>query len=375
MSIINLQKVKIFILIDQMHSHGGIEKLVAMKANYWTEHFCYDVTVVSTEQKSLPPVYEMSKKVEQVDLGIGYHRTLSFFHPKNLKNLWVNKNRLLKLIRGRQPDLILVASHIPVTYLLPFLKTGAITIKEFHYSRFRPQLTLKDKIFAAVERYYDYLVVLSKEEETYYSSPNTVVIPNPVVASEWLLTPISERKNIAVAALRFAPVKQIEKMVEAWELFCRNNSSWELHLYGEEVSDYAEELRQMVISKKLEDTIFFKGQSQNIQRVFSESKVLLMTSSQECFPMVILEAQSCGLPVISFDSPTGPRNIINEGKDGLLIELNNTDAFALALDDLLNDPARMTDMSKAAVVNAQNFQLDKVMDLWKNTIFEKNTHV
>ena len=59
--------MKIFILIDQMNSHGGIEKLVTMKASYWTEHFGYDVTVVSTEQKSLPPVYEMSKKVKQVD--------------------------------------------------------------------------------------------------------------------------------------------------------------------------------------------------------------------------------------------------------------------------------------------------------------------
>lgn len=367
--------MKIFILIDQMNSHGGIEKLVAMKANYWTEHFGYDVTVVSTEQKGLPPIYEMSKKVKQVDLGIGYHRMLSFFHPANLKNLWVNKSRLLKLIRAKQPDFIIVASHIPMTYLLPFLSTGAITVKEIHYSRFGQELTLKEKVFAVVERYYDYLVVLSMEEKSFYSSSNTVIIPNPVSTVSNLLRPISERKNVAVAALRFAPVKQIEKMVEAWELFYRNNSSWELHLYGEAGNEYAEEIRQMVSTKKLEEAIYFKGQSPGIDEVFSESKVLLMTSSQECFPMVILEAQSCGMAVVSFDAPTGPRNIINDGRDGLLVELDNTKEFANALNALVNNPVRMTAMSQAAIDNADNFQLEKVMNLWKNTIFEKNNHV
>ena len=367
--------VKIFILIDQMNSHGGIEKLVAMKANYWSEHFGYDVTVVSTEQRGMPYVYKPSPEVRLVDLEIGYDRSISFFHPKNLRNLWVNRGRLLKLTKKENPDFIVVASHIPMTYLLPFLKTGAMTIKEFHYSRFKQHLTFKEKIFATVERYYDYLVILSKEEETFYSSSNTVVIPNPVNIVSKLVIPISERKNVAVAALRFAPVKQIEKMVEIWERFFRNNPSWELHLYGEAKNEYAQEIRQMVISKNLQDTILFKGESNGIQHVFSESKVLLMTSSQECFPMAILEAQSCGMPVVSFDSPTGPRNIINDGKDGLLVELYNINAFAHALNELVNNSARMRAMSQAALENAGKFQIDKVMDVWKNTIFEKNTHV
>lgn len=367
--------MKIFILIDQMNSHGGIEKLVAMKANYWSEQFGYQVTVISTEQKGLPFVYGLNPKVRVIDLEISYDRSISFFHPKNLRNLWVNRGRLLKLTRSDKPDFILVASHIPVTYLLPFLSIGAITVKEFHYSRFRQQVTLKDKFFASIERYYNYLVVLSKEEEKFYTSSNTVVIPNPVSTECGLLKPITERKNVAVAAMRFAPVKQIEKMVEAWERFYLHNSKWELHLYGEAGNQYAEEIRQMVISKNLQDTILFKGESNEIQDVFSESKVLLMTSSQECFPMVILEAQSCGMPVVCFDAPTGPRNIINDGEDGLLVAFDNVNAFAYALNALVNNPARMSAMSQAAADNARNFQLEKVMNIWKNTIFEKNTHV
>ena len=247
--------MRIFILIDQLHSHGGIEKLVAMKANYWTDVFRYEVKIISTEQNNLPAVYAISEGVQWADLGISYNRNLSFFHPGNLRKLWINKIRLLQLIRTENPDFVLVASHIPMTYLLPFLQTRVSTIKEFHYSKFRQQVTLKEKVFAAVERFYDYLVILSKEEETFYSSPNTVVIPNPVNRADRLLTPISERKNIAVAALRFAPVKQIEKMVEAWELFHRQNPSWELHLFGETGNSYFEAIREMVGVKKLTDTI------------------------------------------------------------------------------------------------------------------------
>ncbi|MCG2779431.1 MAG: glycosyltransferase [Weeksellaceae bacterium] len=364
--------MKIFILIDQLHSHGGIEKLVAMKANYWTDIFGYEVKIISTEQGELATVYNLSGEVQQVDLNISYNRSRSFFHPENLKKLWINKNRLLKIIRRNKPDFILVASHIPMTYLLPFLKTDAIKVKEFHYSKFSQQRSWKEKIFEAVEKYYDYLVVLSREEKMFYTSQNALVIPNPVNNEDRVLTPILQRKNIAVAALRFAPVKQIEKMVEVWELFYRQNPSWELHLYGETGNEYYGELLRMVTSKKLESTIVFKGQSDDIHRVFCESQVLLMTSSQECFPMVILEAQSCGVPVVSFDSPTGPRNIINHNKDGILVDLNNVQAFAHALDELVNNPENLMEMSQAAVHNAQHYQIDKVMNLWKNTIFEKN---
>ena len=364
--------MKIFILIDQLHSHGGIEKLVAIKANYWSEVFGYEVKIISTEQNNLPVVYPLSAAVQWTDLDITYNRGLSFFHPGNLRKLWTNKNRLLQLIRTEQPDFILVASHLPMTYLLPLLQTGVTTIKEFHYSKFNQQHTFKERIFEAVEKYYDYLVVLSKEERTFYTSSNTLVIPNPVNPTEHVVNPISERKNIAVAALRFAPVKQIEKMVEAWEIFHPQNPSWKLHLYGETGNEYFEKIREMVRVKKLTDTIVFKGQSDDIQGVFCESKVLLITSSQECFPMVILEAQSCGVPVVSFDSPTGPRNIINHRKDGLLVELNNVRTFANDLDHLVNNPERLMEMSQAAVSNAKHYQIDEIMNLWKNTIFEKN---
>lgn len=362
----------IVILIDQLFNHGGIEKLVAIKANYWSDVFGYKVIIVSTEQQNKPPVYQLSNKVTFIDIEINYHRSISFFHPKNFKKVDANIKELKKVLKKYQPDFILVGSHIPMTYILPFLLTKAKIIKEFHYSKYNRINTIKERIFSAIEKRYDYLVVLSPEEKTFYPSKNVRVIPNPVVEFPEVVLNINEKKNIAGAILRFAPVKQIEKMVEAWELFYQKNENWKLYIYGTSDNEYYEKIFNLVVAKNLVETIIFKGQTDNVIAAFSEIKVLLMTSANECFPMVILEANSCGVPIVSFDSPTGPRNIITHNVDGCIVPLNDIPKFARVLDHLVQDKIKMTTLSENAVITANKYLIDDVMMLWKNVIFENN---
>ncbi|WP_313504614.1 glycosyltransferase [Kaistella carnis] len=362
----------ILILVDQLYNHGGIEKLVAIKANYWTEKFEYKVIIVSTEQNNRPPVYKLSTNVEFIDIDITYHRAISFFHPKNFKKIISNIKELKKVLISTTPDFILVASHIPMTYILPFMHTKAKIIKEFHYSKFNREKNKKEGIFSSIEKRYDYLVVLSPEEKTFYPSKNVKVIPNPVVALPKVVANINEKQNIAGAVLRFAPVKQIEKMVEAWELFYQKNLDWKLYLYGATDNEYYEKIFKLVAEKNLEQSIIFKGQTDNVITAFSEIKVLLMTSANECFPMVILEANSCGVPVVSFNSPTGPRNIITHNVDGLIVPLNDVPKFAEVLDHLVKDKIKMKTLSENAVTTANKYLIEDVMWMWKNLIFESN---
>lgn len=366
------EKMKtIIILIDQLYLHGGIEKLVAIKANYWSEVFGYKVIIVSTEQQNRPPVYELSDKVELIDINIRYYRSISFFHPKNFKKIYENIKELKKVLHTRQPDFILVASHIPMTYILPFLNTKTKILKEFHYSKFNSHLNKKEKLFSAIEKRYDYLIALSKEEETFYPSQKVKVIPNPVLTIPTFIKNINDKNNIAGAVLRFAPVKQVEKMVEIWALFQQRNQDWKLHIYGATDNTYFKQIADLVKEKKLENTIIFKGQTDNVTEALSEMKVMLMTSANECFPMVILEANSCGVPVISFDSPTGPRNIISHNSDGIIIPLNDIHTFAQELDFLVHDKTRLGMMAEESIRNANKYLIGKVMNKWKTEIFEK----
>lgn len=364
---------KIVILVDQLNSHGGIEKLVVLKANYWATVFNYDITIISTEQYQKPIIYSLSNKVKFIDLALNYNRNKSYLSISNVYKFIKNIVRIQKYLFAQKPDFILVASHIPITYFAPFLIGKAKTIKEFHFSKYNESKQgVKNKVLAYIESKYDFLVVLSKEEQQYYYSKNTVVLPNPIENNNYKTkADILNNKNIAVAAGRFAPVKRLESLIEIWDQFCKKNKSWKLYIFGTTGNDYFKEIERIVKNRNLQDFVIFKGQSDEIQNEIANSKVLLMTSEHECFPMVILEAQSVGVPVISYDCPTGPRNIIHHKKDGILIENNNINSFVTQLLQFDEDKKEQKMLSENAYENAKNYSIEKVMQQWNNLIFDK----
>lgn len=362
---------KIVILVDQLNSHGGIEKLVAVKANYWAEVFHYDVTIIATEQLQKPIVYMLSNRIKFIDLTINYNRNKSYFSPANilkfLRNVWLIQVYILR----NRPHFINVASHIPITYFLPFLLTKAKTMKEFHFTKYtRPLVGMKAKILNYIEGRYDYLIVLSEEERQFYPSPNAVVIANPILQLQPTST-YEQNENIAMFVGRPAPVKQLEKLVTIWAKFIHQKPDWKLYLFGSTDDEYSQKIKQLVRDNAIEQSFLFKGQSNTIINELVNAKVLLLTSEQECFPMVIMEAQSVGIPVISFDSPTGPRNIIHNNVDGILVEYNNIDSFVKTLIRFDEDKAWQNQLSKNAVNNAKNYQIEFIMNLWNDLIFTK----
>lgn len=364
---------KIVLLVDQLNSHGGIERLVALKANYWATVFEYDVTIISTEQLQKPLIYALSEKVKFIDLAINYNREKSYFSLSNGLKLLSNIIKIQRYILKEKPDFIDVASHIPITYVLPFLYKKSKTIKEFHFTKFDrvKQQDFKSKLLNYIESKYDFLLVLSDEERQFYASNNVVVIPNPIEIDKQIPSiAIADKEDIAISVVRFAAVKQLDKMIAIWKAFHPNHPTWKLHIFGTIGNDYFKKIEALVIDSNLQDTVIFKGQSNTIQQEIAKAKVVLMTSEQECFPMVILEANSVGVPVISFDSPTGPRNIIHNKTDGILVEFNNCDSFANELSAFTKDENLQQMLSLNAVKNAGNYSVATIMDKWNKLIFK-----
>lgn len=368
---------KISILVDQFYNHGGIEKLVSIKANYWAEKFGYDVEIVCTDQSNKPFIYKLSDKVKIRDLEINYNKNKSFFSIENIAKLLLNIIRIQKYIFVEKPDFILGASYIPIIYIMPFLMKGkAKFIQEFHFTRFfrfiQPS-TLKIKILEYIEKKIEYLVILSNEEQSFYKSNNTIVIPNPIIKKQIKeeIFSIEKKDNIAITFVRFAPVKQLEQLIDIWYLFTIKQVNWKLHIYGDYNNDYGIKIKKMIQVKGLKNKVLLKGQTNNVYEKLNISKVLLMTSSQECFPMSILEAFSMGVPVISYDSPTGPRNIIDDNINGLLIPLNDKNKFLEKLLEFSYNKSLQKKMSLNALKKAKDFNLDKTMNKWQTNIFLK----
>lgn len=365
----------IVILVDQLHCVGGIERLVVLKANYWVDVFNYKVTIISTEQLQKPFAYHLSNKIKFIDLDIDFDRSSSYFKIKNLFKFFKNVKRLKTKLEYLKPDFIIVASHIPITYYINFLKGKAKTIKEFHFTKWNSKENFKSKIESYFLNMYDFLVVLSEEEENFYTTNNTVVLPNPLIEEMKFLTECKkkevEKQNKAIFLGRIAPVKNIESLIEIWSKFVMKYPDWILEIYGDYNNDYGNELINEVVSRQLENSIFFKGETKKTFEVISQSKIMLLTSHQECFPLVILESLAQGVPVFSYDCPTGPRNILTDDFEGRIIENKNTDHFVRALDEFVKNELIQNRYSKNALLTAKKYCLPNVMELWNNKIFNK----
>ncbi|MFM2229263.1 MAG: hypothetical protein RL607_521 [Bacteroidota bacterium] len=371
---IAMQIKKIVILVDQMHSHGGIERLVAIKANYWSDVFNFDVTIICTEQEQKPIVYPLNQQVKIVDLAVNYIRNKSYFSLTNLVKLTKNVFGITRFIRKEKPDFVLVASHIPITYILPFLPIKSKIIKEFHFTKFyRKDLSgFGPKLTRWIESKYDYLVCLSEDERHYQRTKNTVVIPNPIKYHTHDTIPLpKDKENWVFAMVRFAPVKNLEAMISIWNQFIQRNKSWKLHIFGSIGNDYYQHIVAKVEELKLSDSILFMGETNDVRATCKKYKWMMMTSEQECFPMVILEANEAGVPVVSYDCPTGPRNIIHSGQDGILVPMNQEATFIIQMEQLIKHPDQLEALAQKARENASYYALETVMEQWKQKIFNQ----
>lgn len=364
---------KICILVDQLYQHGGIEKLVALKANYWVSEFGYELTILSSEQADKPIVYKLHKKVKLEDLNINYKRGKSYFSLKNLflfiKNVWL----IQKYIWKNKPDFVLVASHIPITYIIPFLVKGKTQIiKEFHFTKYHYDFNkLKYRIFRWIESLYDHLIVLNPDEGKFYPQNKVRIIPNSLTLSKVdTLIPIENKKDIATAVLRFAPVKRIESMIAIWSRLNDKGFTVPLHIYGDYKNLYGQEITNLIKEKNLEHLIHLKGKTDQVAKVLNTTKILIVTSAQECFPLNVLESFQMGVPVIAFDVPTGLRNIITHRENGYLIADNDLKTYVESLIAFFKNKETQVVLSKMALESSKKYQVPIIMETWKKTIFE-----
>lgn len=368
--------MNIVFIIDQVYLHGGIERVLSIKANYLAQQLDNKISILTSEQRNKVPCYNFDDTIVFQDLRVNYFRDKSYFHPLNLLKAIKHLFRLRKVINQISPDIVVVCSHSTDTHFVPFINTTIPKIKEFHYSKFieekkrdKKGITFKKiyfKITDYVESKYNRLVILNPDESKYYKSDNTIVIPNPLTFFPKEVSYLSNK--VIISAGRIAPVKGYDLLIDIWKIASENIPDWKLHIYGDGNIDYIAQLQSKIDEANLQDTIILKGSTKDIKSKMLNASIFVMTSHNECFPLVLLEAQACGLPIISFDSPNGPRNIINDN-DGILIPVGGNESFSNKLVLLANDKEQLVSMGVNARKNANNYSVEKIMTMW-NDMFE-----
>jgi glycosyltransferase involved in cell wall biosynthesis len=362
--------MKVVFSTDQIYLHGGIEKVMAQKANYFADVLGYEVCILTTEQKQQPPCYELSPKIQLVDLHINYMRQKPFAHPANLAKVPLHFMRWIQVLRKHKPQHLIVCNYAFDFYWTPFLFSKIAKYKEYHSSRYyiskvRSAAKGLAKLGYALQDYceqsYTALLLLNPSEIDFYSSQNSQVIPNPIGPSKHTAPLVATQ---AIAAGRLAPVKRFDVLIEIWAQVVQHEPTWTLSIYGQGEPEYVAYLHSKIQELKVENQVFIRQAVPDLPLTMQAYSMYLMTSHTECFPMVLLEAQSAGLPCVSYACPTGPAHIISPDQDGYLVSNQNQEAFVEKVLFLIRNPEIRTQMGARAKQNVLRFAPDMVMNRW-----------
>jgi len=210
------------------------------------------------------------------------------------------------------------------------------------------------------------IVALNPEEKSFYKSlnPRSVYIPNPVRTLK--LSPKYDNSNkskIILSVGRFSSEKGFDLIIPIASKFLKNKENWKFRLIGD--GPLREDLIIKIKNNNLENKVEIEGFKRSIEEDYANAAILLMTSFQECFPLVLLEAMSMGVPCVSFNCPTGPKFIIEDGLDGFLVEPLDIDSVVERLELLAENEELRCKMGNIAAANIKKkFNPEKIYPLW-----------
>lgn len=366
-----------------VYNPGGMERVLLNKVRWLSEHG-HEVVVVTTDQQGRPPFYAFPPEVRMVDLGVNYTADLDkpIYRriPSYLRRRSLHRRRLTELLMKERPD-VTVSLYPSESSFIPDIRDGSKKVLELHFNRFfRLQYgrsgiiglidRLRSKQDEKLARRFDRFVVLTEEDRGYWGGlPNISAIGNAALPMP-RRSDCSPKRVIAVGRLDYQ--KGFDRLVEAWEIVRRDRRSdgWHLDIFGQ--GEWREMLERMIAEKHLTDSAAVNRPTDDIAGEYAASSVLAMTSHFEGFPMVMIEAMSAGLPVVTFDYKCGPRDIIDSGHNGLTVPEGDVPAMAEALLQLMADDGRRKAMGRAATEVTGRYSEERIMKQWM-TLFNEIT--
>jgi len=349
---------------------GGIERILVDKMNLLAEKYGQDVYLLTTDQGSHPVPYQLYSGVHHEDLNILFYRQYNHHGLQRLLVAWRMARQYDRLLADRMkqinPDVIicttadrlgtivkrkekvplLVESH---SICLRTIDHGRNwLLRRIHRRRFLRSLARVDKVVALTEGD-------ANEWRRYHAG--VAVIPNFVHQHGEAVSSQTSKKAIFVG--RFDYQKRAEDAIRIWKLVRERHPDWVLEVYGDgalqqEVSSLALKVGGVVVHQP----------TVNIFEAYLDCCFLISTSLFEPFGLVIPEAMSCGLPVVAFDCPYGPADLIIDQKDGFLIKDRDLATFADRICELIENKELRLKMGQTAKLSSKRYNVGAVMPLW-----------
>lgn len=369
--------MKIAYCIPGLYNSGGMERVLTLKANYFADVLGYDVIVVLTEGKGKDYYYKLSSRIKVINLDINFDSTYGLpIYIRAFKQ--IAKERLFKkklkdTLFYEKPDITISLLRREINFLTS-IKDGSIKIGEIHFGRdnFRTleeyHLPQSVRVFLAKRwinsfikkvKELDSFVVLTHEDKEKWSELNNItVIHNPLTFYPAETSDCSSKQ--VIAAGRYVPIKRFDHLIEAWAIVSQKHTDWTLQLYG---AGNREQYQSLMEKYQLRNC-FINPPAPDIEQKYCDSSIFVLSSKNEGFGMVIIEAMACGVPPVSYDCPCGPKDIITDQEDGLLVENGNISMLAEKIIYLIENDDIRKEMGRLARIKSQQFLIDNIGKKW-----------
>lgn len=376
--------MKIVYCIDDLSVIGGVERVTTIKANGLAavpENEVY-IFVVSNSHGKVS--FELSPSVHLVHIDVNYSWNPSQPALFNYINAWKkkksHKKHLEKMLNEVSPDVVVSIGNTNRHILTSIKNRKWKLLREIHGDRYfhvKHSKSLFQKGLSLAFSFYndffcarrcDKVVLLTEGErnKNWQGWKNVIVIPNPV--SFKCMTPSSLDEKRVISVGRLDHMKNFPSLVNVFKKVNVRHPDWILEIYGD--GPDMPLMQKIIAENGLQEVVLMKGFTDDIQKVMMQSSMFAFTSLSEGMPMSLLEAMECGIPVVSYDCPHGPREIITDGKDGFLIPLNDENLMAERLCDLIENKDLLVTMARNAKIKAQNYQVEPIIDRWMNLFAE-----
>ncbi|MFL6717198.1 MAG: glycosyltransferase family 4 protein [Burkholderiaceae bacterium] len=352
---------------------GGAERVSTILCNAWSARGD-QVTLIPTYSGGGAPFYQLSEQVDTLFLA-----DQAGVRSRSLRGYVRRLLTLRRLILGRRPDV--VVSFLPNVNVAAIVAMAGSRVPLIVCERNDPssRSPLNPWEFASrmIFRFADMLTVQTeavapKAAARYPGVARIRVVPNPLAPSA--VPPAQPagaegQRRILLSLGRLARQKGVDTIIRAFAELAPHHPDWDLHIYGE--GPLADTLATLAASLGMQERIAFKGVTTEPARVMAGADAFAMASLHEGFPNTLLEAMSLGLPCLSTDCPSGPGEITRNGRDALLVPVNDQAAFTSALHWLMGNAALRRNLGQEARASIQGrFALDAVLARWDELFAE-----
>lgn len=351
---------KICFFIGSVSGKGGTERVCIELANNLAE-LGYQISIISLyEGKS--PFFTVHPSIKLYEI---FEQNQSF-----TKHVFSIIFQIRKLVLNGGYDMFISVETILCMYSVPALKL-APPVKHLAWEHFNLEVNfgLKVRKWARwlAANYCTNVIVLTQRdkqlwENKFKKANNIICIPNSAITPKIQISDYETRDKLIIAVGRLTYQKGFDILIKAWAMIANRFPAWKLSIIGSGEDEPV--LQKLISSLNLEKSVNIVQATTQINQYYNRASIFCLSSRFEGLPMVLIEAQQFGLPIVSFDCNTGPAEVVSHDLNGLLCEPGDENELANALADCIADDNKRDLFNKAALQSANRFNAKPVFSKW-----------